>query len=364
MPCDACETRPTRPRLWTLAEACAKAMALALTALALSGCGRAAGVIFEPLDPPLRWPAPPDRPRLEYVGSLAAESDLKPAQSFFDGLGRALFGAEAPRAMLSPMDVATIDSRVFVADSNAQVVHVFDLDTRRYQRWAPDEAHGGFSQPVALAADDRGRLLVADAVAGVIDVFDARGQLVAAWGAGELARPAGVAFDPAHQRILVTDSAQHHIAVFDLDGNLLRTVGGRGSDLGSFNYPTAIDVAPDGSVVVSDSLNFRVALLDQNLAPIRAIGAKGDMPGYFGLPKGVAFDSHGRIIVVDAHFEAVQLFDALGRLLTFFGVEGQAPGEFWLPVGAHVDQRDGWLWIADSYNKRVQVFRFLEEAQP
>jgi DNA-binding beta-propeller fold protein YncE len=43
-----------------------------------------------------------------------------------------------------------------------------------------------------------------------------------------------------------------------------------------------------------------------------------------------------------------------------FGREGHGPGEFWLPAGLFIDPR-GRIWVADSYNRRVQVFDYLPE---
>jgi DNA-binding beta-propeller fold protein YncE len=43
-----------------------------------------------------------------------------------------------------------------------------------------------------------------------------------------------------------------------------------------------------------------------------------------------------------------------------FGGEGTGPGQFWLPAGAHYDA-SGRLWIADSYNQRVQIFQRITE---
>jgi DNA-binding beta-propeller fold protein YncE len=69
------------------------------------------------------------------------------------------------------------------------------------------------------------------------------------------------------------------------------------------------------------------------------------------------------LYVVDAQFEAVELFNDTGNLLLDFGEEGHAPGEFWLPCGIFIDG-NGRIWVADSYNHRVQVFDYLPERKP
>jgi hypothetical protein len=59
--------------------------------------------------------------------------------------------------------------------------------------------------------------------------------------------------------------------------------------------------------------------------------------------------------VVDSLFHTFQIFDASGAFLLAVGARGGAPGEFWLPTGIFIE-RD-MIYVADSYNSRVQVFR-------
>jgi DNA-binding beta-propeller fold protein YncE len=328
-------------------------------AVGLAGCGQPRGVLFPALDEPLRWPAPPELARVEYVGQLVTSEDLQPAKSFGQALAEGLFGAEDVRSMLSPYALTTDGAgRLFVADSNAQVVHVFDLEQRRYERWTPPEAEAPFAQPVAVVVDAKGQLLVADSVAGSISVFAADGSWRGSFAEGLLSRPCGLAIHPADGRIFVADAGAHQVAVFDAEARLVRRLGDRGEALGFFNFPTHVAVDRRGRLYVSDTLNFRVQVFSPELEPIGQIGAHGDLPGYFSLPKGLALDSDDHLYVVDAQFESIQLFDDQGRLLLSFGSEGNDPGEFWLPAGIHVDSTDR-IWVADSYNRRVQVFQYL-----
>jgi DNA-binding beta-propeller fold protein YncE len=77
------------------------------------------------------------------------------------------------------------------------------------------------------------------------------------------------------------------------------------------------------------------------------------------MPKGVAADRDGVVYVVDSLFDYVQLFDRQGRFLLTLGRRGTAPGEFWLPSGVFLSNDDE-LYVADTYNRRVQVFRIQE----
>lgn len=337
---------------------------LALLACLPAGCGQGKGILFQPEAHDLFWPPPPATARIQYVGQLATSNDLHPAKSFGEELGEALFGRKASRSVLTPYAVCTDGrDRLFVCDSNAQCVHVFDLESRRYDQWRPDEDAGGFSQPVGIVFDTMDRLLVADSVASTVFVFADDGTYLGDFGRGSLVRPCGLAVDHHTGRIFVADTGAHQVVVLAIDGEEIARIGQRGIELGRFNFPTNVAVDSAGRLYVSDSLNFRVQVFDADLNPLRQIGEKGDMPGYFSHPKGLALDSDDHLYVVDAHFESVQIFDPEGRLLLAFGEEGHGPGQFWLPTGIAVSADDR-IWVADSYNRRVQVFQYLPEVEP
>jgi DNA-binding beta-propeller fold protein YncE len=339
-------------------------MAGVMVAVAVAGCGTPPGRVFPPPAKPIVWPPPPERARIRYVGQLSTSADLKPGVPITQGIGEMLFGKAAVYSMLTPYALCTDEGdRLFVADSNAQVVHVFNLKSRRYARWTPANREKRFAQPVGIAYDPTGRLFVADSVAGRIYEFDGRGRQTGEIGAGVVVRPCGLAFDPRRRQLFVADAGAHRVFVFSNRGELVTRIGSRGIGLGQFNFPTNVAVDGRAMLYVSDSLNFRIQQYSPQLQPLRQIGRKGDMPGYFAQPKGVAVDTQGHVYAVDANFETVQVFNDQGALLMDFGQEGQQPGSFWLPAGIFIDRRNR-IWVADCYNRRVQVFDFLPEGRP
>lgn len=154
--------------------------------LLFTGCAKPAGRIFDPPAQPLVWPGPPERARIRYVGQLATSADLKPAVPFGQQVGEAMFGRGRCKSMLTPYALCTDGAdRLFVADTNAQIVHVFDLRTRKYARWAPANSEKRFAQPVGAAWDPSGnRLFVADSVGGCLHAFDAIGRYLGEFGRG------------------------------------------------------------------------------------------------------------------------------------------------------------------------------------
>lgn len=331
-------------------------------AVAVCGCSSPSPV-FEPVDPPITWPAAPARARIAYVGQVSTNDDLKPAGNALTSIGEAVFGRKDGRGLLTPFALCTDNGdRLFVADTGAQMVHVFDLKTRRYEQWKPT-GKVPFTQPVGVAWDPAGRLIVSDSTGGCLFVFEASGKYLGEMAAGIVKKPAGIAIDRASRRIFVADVAAHQVVVLSPEGTLLFTIGGRGEAPGEFNYPTNIAIDSTGNIYVADSLNFRIQIFDPSFKPIRSVGRAGDAPGYLSQPKGIALDSDDHLYVVDTRQELVQIFDKEKRLLLFFGGQGHGAGQFWLPAGICIDSRNR-IWVADAYNRRVSVFDYIAEKQP
>jgi sugar lactone lactonase YvrE len=338
------------------------------------------GVLFPPLaGEPLRWPAAPNSARIYWEGQLARDTDLKPGVNGMEAFGQALFGKGPARGMVKPYALCTDGhDRLFVADPGAQAIHVFDLAKRKYAIWKPGKKQPALVYPVAVLWDagaggaGDGRLLVSDSVAGALVVFDATGKYAGQIGTGVLKRPCGLALEPGTRRIVVADVMAHQVVILESDGKLAARVGQRGTALGEFNYPTSVAFDSQHRLYVCDALNFRVQLLDAAYKPLRIFGQKGDMPGCFGQPKAVAVDPEDHVYVVDGQFENVQVFDQESHVLMDFGEEGRDPGKFWLPTGIFIEPtaepggpaggapsgHAARIWVADSYNQRVQLFEY------
>ncbi|MGH9632366.1 MAG: hypothetical protein ACRD7E_29015, partial [Bryobacteraceae bacterium] len=87
-----------------------------------------------------------------------------------------------------------------------------------------------------------------------IVVFDAKGKFLRSWGKGMFGNPHGLRVDK-EDNVWVTDNGDHQVMKFAPDGKLLLTLGKKkqaGADEGTFNRPTDIAFAPDGSIYVSD----------------------------------------------------------------------------------------------------------------
>lgn len=295
------------------------------------------------------WPPPPEKPRIQYIASYRGERDFKR----FDLLSF-LIGESPKVELMKPYGVWAKGKKIYVVDTAINSVFVFDTEKEEVR------LIGRFIGAINITGDSEKRIWVSDAKMGMVFALNEKGKVLMAIGKGLLKRPTGLAVDEFRERLYVVDTLDHNLKVFDLySGNLLFTIGRRGTDDGEFNYPTNVAIdRKTGNIIVVDTFNFRVQIFSPDGVFIRKFGQPGNRLGDFYRPKGVGVDSEGHIYVADAAFDNFQIFNEEGKLLLFVGGPGSGPGLFHLPAGLYVDEND-YIYVVDQLNRRVQVFRYL-----
>lgn len=180
--------------------------------------------------------------------------------------------------------------------------------------------------PAAIALAPDGTRYVIDHQLNRVFHQDAEGNLIRSWG-GSGSAPGlfndawGIAVD-ARGDVYVADTFNHRVQKFDANGNLLRTWGQPGVSNapgeGTFTFffgPRAIAFDRNGRVLVSDTGNKRVQVFDAEGNFITQFGEPGEAPGQFNEPVGIAVDEQGLIYVADVWNRRVQVFDAEYRFV-------------------------------------------------
>jgi hypothetical protein len=187
-----------------------------------------------------------------------------------------------------------------------------------------------------------------------------RYQVLEGW--GEL--PAGMSLFEAtavcidsKDNVYVFNRGADPVVVLDRDGNYLRSWG---QDIG-FTRAHGAAMGPDDLLYLTDDQGHTVRKCTTEGKVLMTIGmpnkpAQRFSGEPFNLCTHTALSPQGDIYVSDGYHNArVHKYSPDGKLLFSWGEPGTAPGQFSLVHNIACDD-EGWVYVADRENHRVQVF--------
>jgi len=149
---------------------------------------------------------------------------------------------------------------------------------------------------------------------------------------------------------------EHPVVVLNRDGSVLRTFGH-----GVFKHPHGLHIGADGNLYCTDDGDHTVRKCTPEGRILLEIGVPGRPAAFMsGQPfhccTHTALSPQGHLYVSDGYGNAcIHKFAPDGRLMKTWGRSGCAPGEFYIPHNLVCDE-EGWVYVADRENHRVQVF--------
>jgi len=311
------------------------------------------------------------------IAMLAGEALMKPAQAEGEPALRYLFEWGEPGLgtgkFRAVRGIAAYDRAerpmIVVADAGADLIRSYTWNMMFIDKWGETGAEPGqFHEPRGVAIDSQGLLIVADAynhrvqktAIGTKSLLERPGSPLMSFGTrgngeGQFDTPTGVGVD-ASGNILVVDTNNHRIQMFNSSGLFIKSWGSRGTGEGAFFMPSYVVTNSKGRIYVSDTGNHRVQVFDGDGHYLATVGGLGGAAGRFKEPKGLAVDAQDNLWVVDRRNHRLQKFDPEGNPLAIFGTQGAKKGEFSFPEGIAIDS-GGRLYITDGLNSRIQVFR-------
>ncbi len=274
---------------------------------------------------------------------------------------------EGPGQLKQPRDMAIApDGRIYVADTGNHRIQVFDADGSFAFGWGSfGEGDGQFNEPWGIAVANDGRVYVVDTWNHRVQVFDADGKFLKKWGAfvstdGQLGQqgvfwgPRDIAID-ANGNLLVTDTGNKRVQIFDAEGNPVTQFGGAGIEAGYFDEPVGVAVGPDGSVYVADTWNTRVQKFDASYQLVKEWPVPGWTDQNIFTKPYIAVDSKGTVYASDPTGWRVLVWDSDGDPTAVLGQYGATGTDFAWPNGISIGPDDA-LWVADADNNRVMRF--------
>ncbi len=259
-------------------------------------------------------------------------------------------------------DVDPFNGRVYVADYANHRIQVFDTKGNYITKWGTyGEENGQIHKASALTVAPSGNIYLSDQFNYRIQEFSSNGTFVTAWGTkgegdGQFLHPHVPGVD-SEGNIYVSDRDLANVQKFTKDGKFIMKWAEGGSEDGQLSKPESVIIDSHDNIYVADFGNHRIQKFSNDGQFILKWGSKGVEDGEFNGPAGLSIDRNDNIYVTDRNNNRIQVFTANGTFLTKFGIEGSGPGEFILPEGVGVDKDTGLVYVADTGNFRIQVFK-------
>ena len=205
--------------------------------------------------------------------------------------------------------------------------------------WAKLPPGWTFKDVAAVATDAQDRVYVFNRGEHPMIVFDRDGNMLSSWGEGVFHRAHGLHVGP-DETLYCTDDGDHTVRKCSLDGKVLLEIGipGKPSPFMSgepFNRCTHTALSPDRDIYVSDGYaNARVHKFAPNGKLLFSWGECGAGPGEFNIPHNIVSDPDGWVYVADRENHRVQIFDGNGKYETQWN-NLHRPCGLYMEGGAH-----------------------------
>lgn len=272
------------------------------------------------------------------------------------------------------------DGSIYVADTFNYRVQHFAADGTFIQQWGSkspdcpypgsppsDVPSGTFCEPWGIAVGKDGSVYVADTWNQRVQKFSANGQFISMWGHGitqdpndllGFYGPRGIVVDSLGN-VLVTDTGNSRVVVFNSDGQPINQFGSSGVAAGQFAEPVGMALDASGHLYVVDTWNQRIQVFTSD-------GSGGYTPSTSWQVSGwettsvnnkpfITVDPQGNVLVSDPDGYRVIEFNSNGDIIRYWGNIGTDNGSFNLPTGIAADQNGG-VWVVDTGNNRLMYF--------
>lgn len=217
-----------------------------------------------------------------------------------------------------------------------------------------------FINPYGIALNEKlGRVYISEKNGHRIQIITEDGEYFTFWGNDFWFLNLGeISIDSTTGDVYTADTGHNRIQVFDQDGNFLREWGSLGTGDGQFQSPIDVEFDQNSKkVYVSDQQNNRIQVFNEKGWYITQFGIYGSDNGQLNGPTGIALNSSGYLFVVDQGNSRIQVFSPDGKYVTGWGSDGSGDYQFDTPCGIDIDPTTDFVYVGDSGNNRVIVFK-------
>ena len=282
------------------------------------------------------------------------------------------FGGRGPgdAELCEPAGLAWRNGRIYVADTGNARVAVFTEDGS----WLGATQHATLRRPRAVDVDAAGAMYVLESGTARVLRFDRDGRFVGSFGTRgppwmRLVRPNGLS--AADGLVHVADTAEGHVQVYDASGKPIYAWGlparRARDDAGRLHGPHALALSSDGAYA---------AVCEPWLGRVQLFGlADGELEHEPHAARRGRSDHGGAATSVAAAGPWLATLDPDARVVHVFRSRSGAP-EPWAraggrgagrerfdePVGVAIDVERSLLWVADAQRARLCAFDLTRES--
>ena len=251
---------------------------------------------------------------------------------------------------------------LLATDAAHAYVQVFDKKTGKFitRFGGKGDKDENLEKPEGISVAPNGNIFVADYTTGFVKVYYKNYAWVKTFSdyGSEPGQNIKSEFTDIRDGLYyMPEAGNHRVSVFDLDGNFKFLFGGEGTEPGKMNNPESAKFNSEGSCYVADLKNDRIQVFSKDGKFIKAFGKSGAGAGEFKAPAGISFDKSDNVYITEIGNDRVQVCDKDGNHVMMWGKKGAGKGEFGNLHGLIVDKETGWVYVADTANNRIQVFK-------
>src|SRR6266436_7438602 len=192
---------------------------------------------------------------------------------------------------------------------------------RVVENWAKPPDGWNLTDVASVAVDSKDRIYAFNRGAHPMVVLDSSGNFIKSWGEGLFNRAHGLHID-AEDNLYCTDDGDHTVRKCSVDGKVLLTIGipNRPAPFMSgnpFHRCTHTALSPKGEIYVSDGYgNACIHKYTPGGKRMMSWGEPGTDPGQFNIVHNIATDADGWVYVADRENHRVQVFNGDGKYET------------------------------------------------
>ncbi len=286
------------------------------------------------------------------LSSLANESILINWATIDGGSAGNRLTGFAEQLLKNPVAAAARGKYVYIVDEADKAVYLYDNDLDRLQLIPGVSKHIKHEIADIYVAPDLSFYLT-DSSAGRVLHFTQSGQLIQVFEDYlNMSRPVGIAVDEYRGFVLIADGSYDYVLVFDRQGILIDAVGARGDREGEFRGLTSVALGNEG-VFVTSRMGVRAQVVNLD-SRFRYAFQKNTLV----FPTAVVVDEDNQTFVSDSFDNTIKMYRK-GELISTFGGTGNGPSQFNRITDMWLDE--GFLYVTDSLNRRIQVLRIVPE---